>query len=90
MGPKIEKVLWDEFATPREKVVMLMILAEYGDTGFSDNHAHMSERFNMPVSKIRRALSRLKKMGWIQSKRTYEPGTHNLRFISGCEYSITL
>jgi hypothetical protein len=84
------KVLLHKTASPRDKIVMMMLINSYGQDGFTDSFTGVAAKTGFPVSIIVRTIGRLKKLGWITTKRVYGPGTHNLRFVEGCEYSITL
>lgn len=90
MNDLYRKVLWDKTASTIEKNIMMMILLKYEGMSFSGNQKEMAKDFGVSVATLRRALSSLKRLGWITTKRIYTAGTHNLRHVDGCLYHITL
>ena len=90
MASLIPTIVWSEEASPRDQVFMLRLLDVYGRKPFEDTLANISHNVGLTQSLTIKTLGRLRQLKWIDWERVYGDGVNNLRFVTGCKYTITL
>jgi hypothetical protein len=69
---------------------MLRLLDVYGRRPFEDTLGNISDNVGLTQGLTIKTLRRLRQLGWIDWERVYGDGVNNLRFVTGCKYTITL
>lgn len=90
MKSVVQKIVWHKTASPRDQVFMLRLLDHYGNGTFEATISDLCHITKVKPGTAGITLRRLKKMGWIKWERQYGEGTHNLRFVTGCKYTVKI
>jgi hypothetical protein len=86
----VQKVLWHKKARAREQVMILRLIDNYGPGSFDATLEEIGGIVGMKMGTLCASLRCARDLGWITWERQYGDGTHNLRFVCGCRYTIKL
>jgi Mn-dependent DtxR family transcriptional regulator len=88
MATVIQSVIWAEEASTRDQIVFLRLVDVYGFDKFTATLDEMSEAIKVGPALLAKTMSRLRSIGWVDSKRLYGVRDNGMKNVIGCEYTL--